>query len=265
MNFPRSDLSFLDSIYRCGFLFFDDRCYSENLLQIVSVKFSHAWGSAFTLRRDRVWNSRCSMLMQIKRSCFGKNSYCSFVGLGVIYLRALKRLSMDKFREKWRDLVNSRGCLGCCTKSTPVIAVDEPSKGLRIQGRTVKEPSISDDFCSTSTYEMDNSAVQSQRSVSSISTSNQTFDPHSATGGTSNPSEFVNHGLLLWNQTRQQWIGNRKSEIQKQQVREPRLSWNATYDSLLGTNKRFTQPIPLSEMVDFLVDIWDQEGLYDWS
>lgn len=73
-------------------------------------------------------------------------------------------------------------------------------------------------------------------------------------------------------------------------------SWNATYESLLGTNKRFYKPIPLSvstsillvaiymcgiygicrllltingfnwqEMVEFLVDRWEQEGLYDWG
>ncbi|KAI6689948.1 hypothetical protein NL676_026776 [Syzygium grande] len=75
--------------------------------------------------------------------------------------------------------------------------------------------------------------------------------------------EFVNHGLLLWHQTRQQWIGNKKDEIRPKQVLEPRLSWNATYDSLLGSNKRFAQRVPLAEMVDFLVDIWEQEGMYD--
>ncbi|XP_073116739.1 uncharacterized protein [Elaeis guineensis] len=154
------------------------------------------------------------------------------------------------------------GCLGCCAKPTPIIAVDEPSKGLKIQGRTIKKPSMSDDFWSTSTYEMENSGVQSQRSISSISISAQNLDHHGA-GSTSNPSEFINHGLLLWNQTRQQWIGNKRHETQLQHVREPRLSWNATYDSLLGINKPFPQPIPLSEMVDFLVDIWEQEGLYD--
>ncbi|XP_010250116.1 PREDICTED: uncharacterized protein LOC104592441 isoform X2 [Nelumbo nucifera] len=153
------------------------------------------------------------------------------------------------------------GCLGCCTKPTPIIAVDEPSKGLRIQGRTVNKPSISEDFWSTSTCEMDNSAVQSQRSISSISTLNQAFDPHGGVGSTSNPPEFINHGFLLWTQTRQQWVG--KSENKTQQFREPRLSWNATYDSLLGTNKPFPQPISLSEMVDFLVDVWEQEGMYD--
>ncbi|KAM0944909.1 hypothetical protein DsansV1_C11g0114021 [Dioscorea sansibarensis] len=157
-----------------------------------------------------------------------------------------------------------RGCLGCCTKPTPIIAVDEPSKGLRIQGRTVRKPSISEDFWSTSTYEMENSGVQSQRSVSSISTSAQTLDAGS--GSSSNPAEFVNHAtivLLLWNQIRQQWVGTRRPDNQSQQVKEPKLSWNATYDSLLGTNKPFPQPIPLSEMVDFLVDVWEQEGMYD--
>ncbi|KAI3880584.1 hypothetical protein MKX03_037311, partial [Papaver bracteatum] len=93
---------------------------------------------------------------------------------------------------------------------------------------------------------MDNSAIQYQRSVSSISTSNQTLDSQSGAGTTSNPPEFVNHGLLLWNQTRQQWIGNINSGNPTPQVQELSLSWNATYDSLLGTNKLFPQPIPLS-------------------
>uniref|UniRef100_A0A1D1XII7 Germin-like protein subfamily 1 member 15 n=1 Tax=Anthurium amnicola TaxID=1678845 RepID=A0A1D1XII7_9ARAE len=154
------------------------------------------------------------------------------------------------------------GCLGCCSKPTPIIAVDEPSKGLKIQGRTVKKPSFSEDFWSTSTYEMDNSGIQSQRSISSMSTSTQAHDFHGAVS-TSNTSEFVNHGLLLWNQTRRQWVANKRPENRAQHVREPGLSWNATYDSLLGTNKPFPQPIPLSEMVDFLVDIWEQEGMYD--
>ncbi|XVE89100.1 hypothetical protein DITRI_Ditri19aG0123300 [Diplodiscus trichospermus] len=124
---------------------------------------------------------------------------------------------------------------------------------------------------------MDNSALQSQGSISSISTSNQTLDPHGSAASANAPSEFVNHGLLLWNQTRQRWVGNKKSENRLRQVQEPKLiidclymvkqlwlcSWNATYESLLGSNKPFPQPIPLSEMIDFLVDVWEQEGLYD--
>lgn len=154
------------------------------------------------------------------------------------------------------------GCFGRCAKSQPVIAVDEPSKGLRIQGRLVKKNSISEDFWSTSTCEMDNSTIQSQRSISSISVSNQSLlNQFNGTGNSSNHSEFVNHGYLRWNQIRLQWIGNKKSENRKQ-MREPILSWNVAYESLLGANKRFPQPVPLSEMVDFLVDIWDEEGLY---
>lgn len=132
-----------------------------------------------------------------------------------------------------------------------MIAVDKPSNGLKFQGERVTE-----DFWSSSTYEMDSAAL-SQRSVSSISIPNQSLDTHS-----NNPSEFVNRGLLLWNQTRQQWVGNKGSQRDKK-AREPSLSWNATYESLLGTNKPFPQPIPLSEMVDFLLDVWEQEGLYD--
>lgn len=157
----------------------------------------------------------------------------------------------------------SSGCLACHTKTKLETSVNEPPKERSKKGLTVRKPSISEDFWTSSTWDMDNSAVQSQGSISSIST-NQTLDPHGGSGSNSAPSEFVNHGLLLWNQTRQRWVGSsKKTENQAQQIREPKLSWNATYESLLGSNKPFTQPIPLSEMVDFLVDNWEQEGLYD--
>ena len=96
-------------------------------------------------------------------------------------------------------------------------------------------------------------------------------------------------GLMLWNQTRQQWVGSKKRHSRSQQPREPKLrwifcdfllshlnecvplsfllwtkitlcylissiicnfllmvySWNTTYESLLGSNKPFSQPIPL--------------------
>ncbi|VVA32645.1 PREDICTED: LOC110625848 isoform [Prunus dulcis] len=170
----------------------------------------------------------------------------------------------------------SSGCLACHGKTTLKNSVNEPPEGLLNESRTINKPSISEDFWTTSTWDMDNSAVQSQGSMSSIST-NQTLDPHGGSGSNTTPSEFVNHGLLLWNQTRQRWVGNKKSESPAKQIREPKLSthclsmvksfclcsWNASYESLLGSNKPFPQPIPLPEMVDFLVDVWEQEGLYD--
>lgn len=154
------------------------------------------------------------------------------------------------------------GCLSSLTKHT-LITSDEPPKILRFQNRTVRKPSISEDFWTTSTRDMDNSAALSQGSISSISTSNQILDPHGGSGNLCSTAEFVNHGLLLWKQTRQHWTDNKKPENRAAQLKEPKLSWNATYDSLLGSNKPFRQPIPLPEMVDFLVDIWEQEGMYD--
>ncbi|KAG2729300.1 hypothetical protein I3843_01G238100 [Carya illinoinensis] len=154
------------------------------------------------------------------------------------------------------------GCLGRFTKPTITTSLDTQSKGV-IQGRKVKKPSISEYFSTTSRWDMDNSAVQSQGSISSISTTNQILDLHGVAGNANTPSEFVNHGLLLWNQTRQRWVGSKRSENRVQQTRELKLSWNASYESLLGSNKPFPQSIPLVEMVDFLVDIWEQEGLYD--
>ncbi|KAI3522719.1 hypothetical protein L1887_00728 [Cichorium endivia] len=109
---------------------------------------------------------------------------------------------------------------------------------------------------------MDSSISQYQ--ITASSTTNLPFDAQSTSS--TNPSQFINHGFLLWNQTRQQWIGDKPRE-QNKKPREPVISWairwNATYDNLLGTNKPFARPIPLPEMVNFLVDIWEQEGLYD--
>lgn len=156
------------------------------------------------------------------------------------------------------------GCLGCYPNRDLIIGTDEALKHLKNQGQSGKNLSVSEDFWSTSTCEMENSAALSQRSMSSTATSFQVLDPQGCPVGSSRPSEFINYGLLVWNQTRQQWIGNKRSQSHKH-VRGPRRSWNATYENLLATNRPFPQPIPLSEMVDFLVDVWEQEGLYDWA
>ncbi|CAI0444360.1 unnamed protein product [Linum tenue] len=78
--------------------------------------------------------------------------------------------------------------------------------------------------------------------MSSISTLNQPLDPCSNAGSSSNPPEFKSFTSKL-------------SPVCG--------SWNSSYESLLGSNKPFTRPVPLAEMVDFLVDVWEQEGLYD--
>ncbi|XP_010324985.1 uncharacterized protein [Solanum lycopersicum] len=178
------------------------------------------------------------------------------------YFRVVVGMVMEKLKETWRALLNSRSCLGCCVKPPHVILVDRPSKGQKVQGQRLRKRGSRDDFWSSSACEMENSAFPSQRSVSSISTSNQGLDAHSSSSTTNNNTEFVNHGLILWSKTRQEWIGNRTPQKQTA-AQESKLSFDASYETLLGTNKPFPQSIPLSEMVDFLVDVWEQEGLYD--
>ncbi|KAH1252826.1 hypothetical protein GmHk_04G009689 [Glycine max] len=134
----------------------------------------------------------------------------------------------------------SRGCLGCFPNP---------------KGHATNKDNRSEDFWSSSAFEIDQSALQSQKSISSIGIPS---DPQSSADIQIDSSEYVNHGkysviliiiamyagLLLWNQMRRQWVGNRRHE-NKKQVGEPIISWNATYESLMGTNKPFPRPIPL--------------------
>ncbi|XP_019414464.1 PREDICTED: uncharacterized protein LOC109326221 isoform X1 [Lupinus angustifolius] len=155
------------------------------------------------------------------------------------------------------------GCFGCCTKPTPIIAADEAANGLRIQGQAVKKPTISDGFWSSSTCDVDNSTVQSQRSIPSVTTLNQNLNHSSGTSSEGNDPVFVNQGLLLWNESRLKWTGSDTPRNPTRQKQHPRLNVNATYESLLTTRRRFPKSVPLSEMVEFLVDVWEQEGMYD--
>lgn len=81
-------------------------------------------------------------------------------------------------------------------------------------------------------------------------------------GNNSSSTTFVNHALSLWNERRREWIGTR-TRRRTNQTREPVISWSTTYEDLLATSRPFPQPVPLPEMVDFLVDVWEQEGLYE--
>uniref|UniRef100_A0A9I9EJW0 Uncharacterized protein n=1 Tax=Cucumis melo TaxID=3656 RepID=A0A9I9EJW0_CUCME len=102
--------------------------------------------------------------------------------------------------------------------------MNEPSKGQQIQCHGPRKPSLLEDFWTTSTFDVENSAGQSQGSMSSLSTNNHMHDPH-----------VFFCGIKLGN------IGKGTPKFQ-----EPKLEWNVTYESLLGSNKTFCQPIPLS-------------------
>ncbi|XP_027333204.1 uncharacterized protein LOC113848042 [Abrus precatorius] len=195
--------------------------------------------------------------------CFEMKYCCSscllFCGA---WIRICLLSAMDKLKLKCKELFCNRSCFGCFIKPLGIISVDKAPEGQRTQDQIVAKEDGSEDFWSSSTFELDHSAAQSQRSVSSTAVSNNPSDPQTSAGDQSGSPEFVNNGLLLWKQLRQQWIGTKRSERQTE-IRESRISSFATYDDLLGNNKPFPQPIPLREMVDFLVDVWEQDGLYD--
>ena len=72
----------------------------------------------------------------------------------------------------------------------------------------------------------------------------------------------VNHGEKVWQETREKWVGD-QSRQKKKTTKDQIISWSTTYEDLLSTHEPFSESIPLPEMVDFLVDIWYDEGLYD--
>eukprot|EP00898_Chlorokybus_atmophyticus_P000568 jgi/Chlat1/1511/Chrsp12S02022 len=86
----------------------------------------------------------------------------------------------------------------------------------------------------------------------------------SGTPSTSEPSNgpFVNTALDTWNERRRLWTTS-TSTPSKAPPRRPVLSSGVTYDDILTSSRPFQQRIPLPEMVDFLVDCWDHEGLFN--
>ncbi|KAG6402254.1 hypothetical protein SASPL_139130 [Salvia splendens] len=79
----------------------------------------------------------------------------------------------------------------------------------------------------------------------------------------SSTSIFVNHAAIAWDESRRKWIGNAPQKSEDRSMKDPIISWTTTYEDLLLTHEPFSEPIPLPEMVDFLVDIWHDEGLFD--
>ncbi|CAH9055340.1 unnamed protein product [Cuscuta epithymum] len=73
---------------------------------------------------------------------------------------------------------------------------------------------------------------------------------------------FINYAALAWEESRRKWTGDTSKKSDKM-AKDPIISWSLNYEDLLATNEPFSERIPLSEMVDFLVDVWYDEGLFD--
>ncbi|XP_054785427.1 uncharacterized protein LOC129291966 [Prosopis cineraria] len=77
-----------------------------------------------------------------------------------------------------------------------------------------------------------------------------------------NTSTYVNHAAIAWYEERRKWVGD-KSQHPPRMPKDSVISWSTSYEELLSTDEPFAEPIPLPEMVDFLVDIWHDDGLFD--
>lgn len=72
-----------------------------------------------------------------------------------------------------------------------IASLNAPAKESEIHSQKMKIPSKSEDYWSSSTFDMDNGTFQSLGSISSISTS--TVDPQRGANNSGAHSEFVNH------------------------------------------------------------------------
>ncbi|KAI5060052.1 hypothetical protein GOP47_0024472 [Adiantum capillus-veneris] len=147
-------------------------------------------------------------------------------------------------------------CFGSCSKSPDVLsAAEQPSKFPDSPVRRVKE------FWGSSSNEgeLTKESKSSQRSLS-FSKQDQSAGSYEAK---LSPSRVDgNHGLALWMEQRREWT-KKTSQAVATQTHEPVISWSSTYEDLLSTSRPFAKPIPLPEMVNFLVGVWEQEGFYD--
>lgn len=158
------------------------------------------------------------------------------------------------------SLYGNSGCIGNLSKSQPL-----PDSKLKGSLRKKSQ------YSSTGNRRRWQSGLEAMENNVSISVSlegNVSSIPNSIVNDSKTPMEngvdasFINHAAEAWADTRRQWVGH-QAEVPKKAPREPVISWSTTYDDLLSTSERFPQPIALAEMVDFLVDIWHEEGLYD--
>lgn len=82
--------------------------------------------------------------------------------------------------------------MACYREPKSTVALKDPPSNSIAQTYK-KKPSVSEDFWSTSTVDMDNITFPSQGSVSS----NQTFDSQSGTRNSNAPAEYVNQGTFF--------------------------------------------------------------------
>ncbi|CAM0905856.1 unnamed protein product [Alopecurus aequalis] len=158
---------------------------------------------------------------------------------------------------------NLYGCSGCIGNLSKCQSRPDSKLQASPRKKSNHSPVGKGRRCSSGPEAMENNAsisVSLEGNISSLP--NSTANDSKMSVENEKDTSFINHAAVAWAEMRSQWIGD-KEKVLKEAAREPIISWCTTYDDLLSTGECFSQPIPLPEMVDFLVDIWYEEGLYD--
>ncbi|XP_052176046.1 uncharacterized protein LOC127790535 [Diospyros lotus] len=74
-------------------------------------------------------------------------------------------------------------------------------------------------------------------------------------------SSYVNHAEIAWHESRRVWVADQSQKSKKECQQNPTSSITE-YEDLLASSKPFNHPIPLAEIVEFLVGTWHEDGLY---
>lgn len=124
---------------------------------------------------------------------------------------------------------------------------------------------------------MDNSKLTESKDVNLLMTT--TPESSASTDENNNQNnDFVNHGLRNWEETRASWLNystnsNDNSSVDSNTDSTLRAAIPVDVDDIIDlvfsqrwrsqepSQSMFPQPVPLPQMVDILVDLWEAEGL----
>mmetsp|Transcript_352 Transcript_352/g.645 ORF Transcript_352/g.645 Transcript_352/m.645 type:complete len:84 (+) Transcript_352:56-307(+) len=75
---------------------------------------------------------------------------------------------------------------------------------------------------------------------------------------------FVNEGLLRWEEMRAAWRGGTQRNP-RPDVRAKNVDVDEVIQRVYSTSGggKLPEPLPLSQMIDILIDFWEADGLFD--
>lgn len=75
---------------------------------------------------------------------------------------------------------------------------------------------------------------------------------------------FVNSGLVHFERKRREWLGGRARPPRRDVIARA-VDVEDVIERIFspGGSGELTEPVPLGQMIDILIDVWESDGLYD--